>query len=76
MMNTKQDRTMSRRAFLSSALLASARVAGTTALAGCAPKVAGSASGTLAETGAANDGWMGSEPTINDDEIVKELEAE
>lgn len=75
-MNTKQDRTMSRRAFLSSALLASVGVAGTAALAGCAPKVAGSASGTLAETSATSDGWMGSEPTINDDEIVKELEAD
>lgn len=67
-MNMKQDLTMSRRGFFSSALLAGVGIASAVTL----PEVA------LAdeESGAREEDWLGVEPIIDDNEVVDELTAD
>lgn len=67
-MNAKQDLTMSRRSFFSSALLAGAGVAGAASL----PEIAFADE----EAVVAEEDWLGAEPVINDDEVISELTAD
>ena len=71
-----QGSQVSRRAFLASALAAGAAAAGASALGGCAPKTAGSASGELASTAAAEPDWLGTAPEISDADVTKEYTAD
>lgn len=82
-MSTSKTKGLSRRTFLSGAALLGIGSAAT-ALTGCAPKSAGNTSdSSLAETGASASSastseypWPDTPPTIEDDQIEEELEAD
>ena len=73
-MSTKHAQGISRRSFLAGTALAS--TGAVLGLAGCAPKENKGAEEANAETGSTSSDWLGSEPTVQESDIVETIDTE
>ena len=73
-MSTKHAQGISRRSFLAGTALAS--TGAVLGLAGCAPKENKGAEEANAETGSTSSDWLGSEPTVQESDIVETIDTD